>query len=213
MNNDVDAYTEYKELRHFYNKLWLSEKLGYHCGPAEIPPKRAGWYIVRPMMNLRGMSIRSKKVWIESRDVFLMAPGEFWCEIFEGRHLSITYIKSDNAYRIKHCYEGFKDRAGQFIQWEKTNDVIEVPKWISDELLPRVDVFNAEFIDGKLIELHLRDTPDPETDSFFPVWEGDEIIIDKLEKMGYTYIHSYDDADGFLEKPRLGFMVKQRRHE
>jgi hypothetical protein len=216
MNCDVEAYLHYKNLRHFYNKLWLSERLGYECGPAEIPPKRAGWYIVRPIMNLRGMGIGSKKLWIEAQDVFLMSPGEFWCEIFEGRHLSVTYIKSENgyqAYSIKHCYEGFKNKEGQFVQWEKTSDIVVAPEWIRNELWPQVDVFNAEFIGERLIEIHLRDTPDPAVDSLFPVWEGDEIIVDKLEKIGYSYKHSYDNADGFLERPRLGFMVKQRRHD
>ena len=35
-----------------------------------------------------------------------------------------------------------------------------------------------------------------------------EYLIDKYTGMGYTYINSYDDADGFLDTPRLGFMVK-----
>jgi hypothetical protein len=216
MNNDVEAYLHYKNLRHFYNKLWLSESLGYTCGPAEIPPKREGWYIIRPIMNLRGMGIGSRKTRIGSNDISLMAPGEFWCELFCGRHLSVTYVKTDDEkgpYHIKHCYEGFKDKAGQFIQWEKTDDAIFAPEWIMRELWPEVEVFNAEFIGNKIIEIHLRDTPDPEVDSMFPVWSGDEIIVDKLEKMGYSYKNSYDDADGFLDRPRLGFMTKNRRHD
>jgi hypothetical protein len=213
MNSDTEAYLHYKNLRHFYNKLWLSEQLGYYCGPAEIPPKHSGWYIIRPMMNLRGMGIGTRISYIEANDIFLMSPGEFWCEIFEGRHLSVTYTKSKQeyqTYRIKHCYEGFKDKEGQFVQWEKTNDIVVVPEWIRNELWPQVDVFNVEFIGQKLIEIHLRDTPDPAVDSLFPVWEGDEIIVDKLGKMGYCYQPSYDDADGFLERPRLGFMVKNK---
>lgn len=209
MFDDTRAYLEYPKLRHFYNKLWLSEKLGYYCGPGGIAPQKSGFYIVRPVMNLRGMGVGSSKEWIVSGDKTKVHPSSFWCEFFEGRHLSVTYEKINSDYKIKHCYEGFKDYTGRFIEWKKVNDKLELPKWIKKSLVSHnIPTCNAEFIGENLIELHLRDTPDPIVDSMFPIWKGDNITIDKLSRLGYSYITSYDDADGFLKKPRLGFMIK-----
>lgn len=61
MMTDSDAYIKYPKLRHFYNKLWLSEKLGYRCGPSGIEPQESDTYIVRPIMNLSGMGVSSSK--------------------------------------------------------------------------------------------------------------------------------------------------------
>jgi hypothetical protein len=207
---DCQAYLDYPKARHLYNKLWLSEKLGYHCGPSGVAPDRPGWFMVRPIMNLSGMGVGAKKQWIDAGDYSKVPPGYFWVEFLEGRHLSITYNKSESNYIIQDCYEGFKDHEGQFIEWLKVNDTIDLPKWIKKELCnSNIKTCNAEFIGTNLIEMHLRNNPDPNAESLFPVWEGSEIIVDKLKRLGYSYIDSYDNADGFLERPRLGFMIKK----
>jgi hypothetical protein len=208
MIDDAQAYLDYAKIRHLYNKLWLSEELGYYCGPAGLAPDRSGFYIVRPIMNLRGMSAGTHKLWLDAGDTRKVPPGYFWCEFFEGRHLSVTYEKVNSDYSIKHCYEGFKDENGKFIQWKKVSDELDLPKKIKKELCKQVKICNAEFIGGKLIEIHLRGTPDPESEELFPVWKDNQIIVDKLTKLGYNYTDSYDDADGFLDNPRLGFMIK-----
>jgi len=38
-----------------YDKLILSKKLGYYCGPAGTAPKKQNTYIVRPCVNFRMM--------------------------------------------------------------------------------------------------------------------------------------------------------------
>jgi len=69
-----------------------------------------------------------------------------------------------------------------------------------------VDIINVEFKGDKIIEVHLRGTPDPDYDEIIPVWGDTD--VDHYTQEGYQYIDSYDDADGFLLKPRMGFMVK-----
>jgi len=205
--NDAHAYLQFPKLRKFYNKLWISEKLGYYCGPSGVAPVTSDWFVVRPIMNLSGMGVGSSKVWIESGDHTKVPPGYFWCEFFEGRHLSVTY--EDET--IKHCYEAFRgDDMSHFFRWERTKDIVQIPKWISKELKSGgVKIYNAEFIDGNMIEVHLRGSPDPVADVLYPIWEGDEKIkIDKMTKLGYNYKDAFDDADGFLSPPRLGFMTK-----
>lgn len=39
-----------------YNKLFLSRRLGYTCGPAGTTVPKPDFYIVRPSFNLFGMS-------------------------------------------------------------------------------------------------------------------------------------------------------------
>lgn len=101
---------------------------------------------------------------------------------------------------ILHCYEGFKDSNGTFLEWQRVSDKLKLPKWMQNQFLScDVEVCNAEFIGNKLIEVHLRGTPDPLVESMFPVWQGDKITIDKLSRLGYSYLNSYDNADGFYK--------------
>ena len=73
-----------------YNKLFLSRVLGYTCGPAGTTVPKSDFYIVRPSFNLLGMGRFARKEWIENNTEHLH-PSEFWCEIFEGDHLSVDF--------------------------------------------------------------------------------------------------------------------------
>lgn len=206
--NDAEAYDYYSHIRHWYNKLWLSEELSYNCGPAGIAPKKSGWYVVRPIMNLSGMGVGAKKIWIEAGDYTKVNPGYFWCEWFEGRQYSVTY-EWEGFWKPVSSWEGIKD----------TNNLSKFEKWIKSDYYPELGYFfeelgdsltciNIEFIEDKAIEVHLRKSPDPEYNELIPVWIGEEEMVDKYIKMGYNYIIDFDDADGFLDKPRVGFLVK-----
>ena len=73
---------------------------------------------------------------------------------------------------------------------------------------------NVEFIEDKIIEVHLRKSPDPEYNHMIPVWESDEMFRvgnhkrDHYELHGYKWIESYDNANGYIDDPRIGFFVK-----
>lgn len=205
--NDAQAYVAYPQFRHWYNKLLLSEQLGYVCGPAGIAPKQSNWYVVRPIMNLSGMGVGASKCWIESGNTSLVPPGYFWCSWFDGPQYSITYVW-EGYWKPSSCWQGTKDSSNlsYFTRWVKT-DVYAPLSVIYDELstLGRI---NVEFIGNNIIETHLRTSPDPDYNELIPVWQGNEIIVDTYLSLGYTYITSYDDADTFLPVARLGFLVK-----
>ena len=57
IDEDYQAWDAYPESRWIFNKLELSLKLGYNAGPACVPVKEAGKYIVRPIYNLYGMGV------------------------------------------------------------------------------------------------------------------------------------------------------------
>ena len=65
--------------------------------------------------------------------------------------------------------------------------------------LSDVGLINVEFIGKKVIEVHLRPSPDPDgAHRIVPVWADD--VIEGYEPY-------FDDGGGRLEVPRLGFIV------
>jgi hypothetical protein len=90
MNNpDVEAFLKTKnEDLWIYDKLILCKKLGYICGPKGQPVPEPGEYVVKPIVNMMGMGLGAKKVFIQDSTEHL-EDGFFWCEIFKGRHLSV----------------------------------------------------------------------------------------------------------------------------
>lgn len=206
---DEEAYIEYPSHRQWFNKLWLSEQLDYLCGPAGTKIPKDGWYIVRPIMNLEGMSYGARKMMLKKGSYGNIKPGYFWCEWFEGTQYSVTY-EYDEGWNPISCWKA--DRNEQ--------DLTKFREWKRDDYLPSLpDLFdglwdvgriNVEFIDDRPIEVHLRESPDPSFDSIIPIWENEHNDVYKFKEIGYNYITSYDDANGLLKNPRIGFMVKNK---
>jgi hypothetical protein len=205
---DQKAYTKYPHHRKWFNKLWLSETLGYSCGPSGIAPDASGYYVVRPIMNLSGMSLEAKKFYIEKGDVSKVPPGYFWVEWFDGPQHSVSYQFKDNAWFPTLSYRADRDEEDlyKFKKWTCTSWAAALPKIFTN--LQDVGVINVEFVDSNIIEVHLRNTPDPQYNELIPIWKSDVQVVDKYTKLGYNYIENYDNADGFLNNPRIGFMVK-----
>ena len=168
------------------DKLILSRKLGYKCGPVGLRVPKPGWYIVRPCVNMMGLGLGAQKVWLEKTTHHLPV-GHFWCEFFTGRHISLDY-----AYGLpKLCVEGFKsdDTFTRWDSWIKVDDFPAMEKCLGfpkilDEFIHWPEI-NCEFIGSKLIEVHFRPNPDftEGMTEFIPVWEGQS--IDPPE--GYSY--------------------------
>ena len=78
------------------DKLILASKMGYKCGPAGIDVPESGDYIVRPVVNAYGLGIGAEKMFIEQTTTHI-PPGFFWCEWFEGRHLSVDYKDGEQS--------------------------------------------------------------------------------------------------------------------
>lgn len=178
------------------DKLILSRKLGYKCGPTGIDVSDPGWYVVRPCVNALGLGLGTERVWLEKETMHLDY-GHFWCEWFSGRHLSVDYRYGKQVL----CVEGFKpdNTFTKWTKWIKTDDIVPLPK-ILNNLAERYMFMNCEFIGDKLIEVHLRWNGDFENDisEFIPVWMGEEIN----PPQGFRYI-KYPDVHG-----RIGAYVK-----
>jgi hypothetical protein len=176
-----------------YNKLFISRVLGYTCGPAGTTVPKPDFYIVRPSINLLGMGRFARKEWIE-KDTDIFHPAEFWCEIFEGEHLSVDF----HHQKAELVVRGIKDQDDplyKWKKWEKIDQNIKFPEILQD-LKGDYDWINCEFINGNLIEVHFRRNPDFRHGNTvaIPVWDEE-----KVEKM--TFIKDED----YL---RRGFYIK-----
>ena len=178
------------------DKLIISKKMGYNCGPVGIDVPNPGWYIVRPCVNALGLGLGAEKVWLDKETMHLPY-GYFWCEWFEGRHYSVDYKFGNQLF----CVEGFKseDTFTRWDKWIKINHVILLPEIIGNQFINE-PALNVEYIGDKLIEVHLRSNEDFKDgiQEFIPVWEGDDMIPPK----GYTYRY-YPDVHG-----RIGAFIK-----
>ena len=179
-----------------YNKLFLSRRLGYTCGPAGTTVPKPDFYIVRPSFNLFGMSRFARIEWIE-KSTDHIHPSEFWCEIFKGEHLSVDYYHQQYDMTVLGV-RNEKNPIFKWDKWEKIDRKIEFPD-ILKKLKKNYEWINCEFIDGNLIEVQFRRNPDfrYKNTIAIPVWEEDS---DKI----YEDCKYIDDID----YKRRGFWIK-----
>jgi len=167
------------------DKLILSRKLGYVCGPVGTDVPKPGWYIVRPCVNMKGLGLGAEKKWLDSNTDHL-PHGYFWCEWFEGRHLSVDYKMGLPILTV----EGFKgdNTLSQWDRWVRVQEEYHLPEFLID-LSIKYNLMNCEFIGDKLIEVHFRLNPDFANgiSEFIPVFGRN---VPDLEIQGYTWINS-----------------------
>lgn len=178
------------------DKLILSRKMYYKCGPVGLDVPVPGYYIVRPCVNLMGLGLGAQKVYLEKSTNHLPL-GYFWCEWFEGRHLSIDYHLGKQILAV----EGYKpdNTFTKWDHWVKVSDRLKFPD-ILTEFIDQYDWINCEFIGKRLIEVHFRHNEDFDggISHFIPVWTGEETN----PPAGYTY-REYPDVHG-----RIGAFIK-----
>lgn len=181
-----------------YNKLQLSQVLGYTCGPAGLEVPKPGFYVIRPAINFMGMG-RYSRVEEIRKSTEHIHPGSFWCEVFEGEHLSVDFQNKEPKLIVKGNRNEM-DKLYRWSLWETVERVVEFPEVLND-IATRHEWINCEFIGGKLIEVHLRRNPDFRHNNTIaiPVWK-DQKVPELDESCGYTYI---DDKD----YRRKGFIV------
>lgn len=178
------------------DKLILSKKLYYNSGPVGLDVPHPGHYIVRPCVNMLGLGLGAQKVWLD-KDTCHLPVGHFWCEWFDGRHLSIDYHWGKQVLAV----EGSKpeNTFTRWTHWVRVSDRIKFPS-ILKQFQDVYEYINCEFIGGKLIEVHFRHNQDFDGNitHFIPVWDGESTVPPD----GYIY-KEYPDVHG-----RIGAFVK-----
>ena len=171
-----------------YNKLFLSRVLDYTCGPAGTTVPKPDFYIVRPSFNLFGMSMFARHEWIEM-GTDDMHPSEFWCEIFEGDHLSVDFYYREQNLVVLGT-KNKEDPIYKWKKWEKIDKKVDFPDVLKN-LKGNYDWINCEFIGGHLIEVQFRRNPNFRYNNSvaIPVWSDEK--IKNNEKYRYIKDKSY----------------------
>lgn len=214
VEDDEYAWNKYRHRHIWFNKLYIAESLGYVCGPCGVAPSERGKYVVRPIYNLSGMGLGASVKTIEAGDYSQVPPGYFWCEYFTGAHYSATYkfVRDPSArWELQSCWVGSKHETElyKFTKWTRSDYAPTVPYMFN--ALYDVEYINVEFIGDNVIEVHLRKSPDPDYDELIPAWKYNgvnELHHNHYLVNGYKFVSAYDNADGFLTNPRIGFWVK-----
>jgi hypothetical protein len=172
-----------------YDKLILSKKLGYNCGPAGVSPKISDNYIVRPCVNFRMMGVGASIMHLTPENFSEVPPGFFWCEMFTGSHMSFDYQYGKQVLAV----EGFKDnpkRLNRFSRWIKVDVQYTLPPFL-ENIAKKYEWLNIETIGGRIIEVHLRYNDD------FRNHDGNEIIPIWKDEF---YPSACEDRIGFIVK-------------
>lgn len=157
-----------------YDKLILSKKLNYNCGPAGVDPKTPGEYIIRPCVNFRMMGHGASIMHLVPGNSENIPHGYFWCEMFTGRHLSFDYHHGVQCLAV----EGFKDdpyNLSRFSRWTKVEETFMLPSFLQ-EIAVKYEWLNIEVIGNHIIEVHLRyndDFRNHDGDTIIPIWKED----------------------------------------
>lgn len=152
------------------DKLILAKRLGYTCGPAGVSVPTPNYYIIRPCVNFEMMSKGAEIKFLIPDDS--IPTGMFWCEMFEGRHLSFDYNYGKQVLAV----EGFRDDPkvlNRFSKWRKVADVFELPT-VLQNIAANVEWFNVECIGKKVIECHFRyndDFANHDAKEIIPIWK------------------------------------------
>jgi hypothetical protein len=201
---DDQAWLKYPQYHKWFNKLYVAEHFGYVCGPAGLAVPKAGNYVVRPIYNLLGMGVSAAVLYLTPNDTSYIQPGFFWVEYFSGTHYSVDYVKENGKFKQLVNFIGVNrpENLARFLSWTKTDHQFTLPKEL-EEL--DVEYLNVEAIDDKIIEIHLRPGFNHmvEYQELIPVFESKDMM-----KPGYTFLKEFDDADGWLNCTRLGYLVR-----
>lgn len=219
--HDKDAWDAYPQHRRYFNKLDLSLRLGYRCGPCGTAPKISGKYIIRPAYNLEGMGVAARIEELTLNSTSRVQPGEFWCEVFTGPHISIDYKwehsvdlfdRTETRLRPVFACQGYRTSLElyRFNAWRRiAPPSIKLPEFVYE--LTDVEDINIEYIGGRIIEIHLRknaDFPEDATE-LIPVWSdhSDEQTQCFISR-GWKFMPSFEDAAGNMPIKRLGFLYR-----
>lgn len=196
----LDVNSEWNSIHYddlwIYNKLQLSRVLGYSCGPVGTTVPKPDFYVVRPCINFLGMGRYARIEWIENSTEHLY-PSDFWCEVFSGEHLSVDFYHQEAKLVVLGTRDS-NDPLYKWKKWEKINKKVDFPSILTN-LRGKYDWINCEFVDGNLIEVHIRQNPDfrYNNDVAIPIWEDDN--EEKCSELSYIKDSDYK---------RKGFFIK-----
>ncbi|GAQ11670.1 hypothetical protein ALT_8991 [Aspergillus lentulus] len=162
---DSDAYELYPKFRWVYNKLTVAELQGIECGPHRTKPDAALFPIFsKPIYNLGGASMGARIIHTVDEYWRSFVPGHMWSALLTGEHISTDIaVDAGRVVWLGHT----RGVAGPDQTWEyweiNTSVELSLEKYIADfvetHLAGYTGMMNVETIGGKIIEAHLRFSP------------------------------------------------------
>ena len=216
--SDVNAYQLYPEFNWIYDKTKICKTQNILYAPTPIESAEYPVF-VKPITNLWGMGAGAHPIhsYIEMKETF--QPGCFWMPYYKGPHNSSDCVII-NGELIWVCHaEGFPftNLPGTFDYWEiKPNDILDICiliiDWVRLYLPTYTGMLNIETIGDKIIEVHLRLSP-----QFIDLYPADFLKavvklydkrlweFDNIRETGYSLVlfaTEYIKNFKLLEKPR-----------
>jgi len=157
--NDISSWIKYTEYNFIYDKLSLAQLQNLDCAPLPIIPTIFP-VIVKPIINLYGMSRGLKKINNYEEFILIKENGYFWEKYLDGNQYNYDIVIENGKIIDSFCYHSvpFPLNDGTFLyhQYIKNNIPLNIVKLIEELMENYTGFMNIELIDGYIIEAHLR---------------------------------------------------------
>lgn len=186
------------------DRLALARRIGYPCGDHADRPDCAGTWFSKPVSNPAGMGVGARSNhygaagWRHPLNV-----GDMWMPAFPGLHVSVDFQRRRGGWRqdltVRCDYDAARGRPRRWCLEARTFDVPAPLRSIDAEWL------NVEFIGGRVIEAHARRNADFDR---APAGATQALVVWADQRGAAATVEDFDDADGQLAVPRLGFVYR-----
>jgi hypothetical protein len=173
---------------------------GLDAAPHGVAPKLYPVFS-KPIYNLKGMGVGSRRLGSEEQYVAHYQPGHFWSTLLEGDHVSSDVALVDGVPQWWRHARGIASGDGTFDYWEvgaAAEPAVEAwcGAWCVKNLAGCTGMINLETIGGRIIEAHLRFA-----DQWPDLYGGDR-WVEALVRLYRDGIWSFDDS-----QRRTGYSV------
>jgi hypothetical protein len=158
--DDPDCWLLHPQYRWVYDKLRIAQSQGLEAGPHGVMPKSFPVFS-KPVVNLRGMGIGSRKIMTAADMEHHYQPGHMWMPLLDGEHVSTDCAVRGGEMLWCRQATGLPAAEGMFRHWTihaqgRPNLTERLAAWIARHMQGYTGMMNFETIDGTIIEAHLR---------------------------------------------------------
>jgi hypothetical protein len=155
--NDIASWIKFSEYNFIYDKLSLAQLQNLECAPLPISPQQYP-VIVKPIINLYGMSRGLKKINNYEEFILIKENGYFWEKYLDGDQYNYDLVIENGKIIDSFCYHSMPLNEGTFLyhKYIKNNIPKNIVKLIETLMTNYTGFMNIELIDGYIIEAHLR---------------------------------------------------------
>lgn len=182
INNDIDAYTKFRHLRHIYNKKWVTESQGNKCGFMNDIPESFPVFI-KPYINLRGGNLDCYVIQnIDEFKEYSHRNDMFWTPLYDGNESSTDFLVHNGniLFQLSYEIEKLEDRILGMMTKISLDNMCpqQIQNWIQIHLSDYSGPVNIQYIGNNIIEVGLRF----DSRGNFIQWTNNKTIIERINK-------------------------------